>query len=207
MSLRTLFPNLLRAHPTPSALPKSTILRTPKRAFHDARSVPGSTPSSAASRFKLSTPPPRAIAIARPVPQARSRAATSGLYTTIGLGLTFLSLSSLRKPTQCESAYAPNSPYLSSADRSAAFPGDAPPESLLNLKELGFGTVAGICAGVFLKKGLKAIAFALGGMFVLLQVGRSTHADSSVGRQPITSRYCGFASRRGANIIMTGLSS
>jgi uncharacterized membrane protein (Fun14 family) len=36
--------------------------------------------------------------------------------------------------------------------------------------ELSFGTMAGICAGVFVKKGLKIIAFVCGGVFVLLQV-------------------------------------
>ncbi|KJA27544.1 hypothetical protein HYPSUDRAFT_114307, partial [Hypholoma sublateritium FD-334 SS-4] len=44
-----------------------------------------------------------------------------------------------------------------------------PPASSVSVYELGFGTVAGICAGVFLKKGAKAIAFLLGGVFVLLQ--------------------------------------
>ena len=40
----------------------------------------------------------------------------------------------------------------------------------MNLYELSFGTVAGICAGVFIKKGAKAVAFFVGGVFVLLQV-------------------------------------
>ncbi|TRM61894.1 FUN14 family-domain-containing protein [Schizophyllum amplum] len=44
-----------------------------------------------------------------------------------------------------------------------------PPSSSVSLYELSFGTVAGICAGVFVKKGAKAVAFALGGVFVLLQ--------------------------------------
>lgn len=44
------------------------------------------------------------------------------------------------------------------------------PESSVSLYELSFGTVAGICAGVFIKKGAKAVAFFLGGVFVLLQV-------------------------------------
>lgn len=46
----------------------------------------------------------------------------------------------------------------------------APPSSMLDVYQLGFGTVCGICTGVFLKKGLRAIAFLLGGVFVLLQV-------------------------------------
>lgn len=46
-----------------------------------------------------------------------------------------------------------------------------PPTSSVSVYELSFGTVAGFCAGVFIKKGAKAAAFLLGGIFVLLQVG------------------------------------
>lgn len=42
--------------------------------------------------------------------------------------------------------------------------------SSVNVYELSFGTVCGLCAGVFIKKGAKALAFVLGGVFVLLQV-------------------------------------
>lgn len=44
------------------------------------------------------------------------------------------------------------------------------PASSLNLYELTFGSICGICAGVFIKKGAKFVAFILGGTFVLLQV-------------------------------------
>jgi uncharacterized membrane protein (Fun14 family) len=44
------------------------------------------------------------------------------------------------------------------------------PKSSISMYELGFGTVAGICAGVFVKKGAKAVAWLMGGIFVLLQV-------------------------------------
>lgn len=44
-----------------------------------------------------------------------------------------------------------------------------PPKSSVSLLELSFGTVCGLCAGVFVKKGAKALAFVLGGVFVLLQ--------------------------------------
>lgn len=44
-----------------------------------------------------------------------------------------------------------------------------PPQSSISMYELSFGTVAGICAGVFIKKGAKAAAFLCGGIFVLLQ--------------------------------------
>lgn len=49
---------------------------------------------------------------------------------------------------------------------------DLPPptKSSVSLYELSFGTTAGICAGVFVKKGAKMVAFAFGGVFVLLQV-------------------------------------
>ncbi|KAG6903200.1 hypothetical protein C0995_002743 [Termitomyces sp. Mi166 len=44
-----------------------------------------------------------------------------------------------------------------------------PPVSSVSLYQLSFGTVTGICAGVFIKKGAKAAAWFLGGIFVLLQ--------------------------------------
>ncbi|KAF9053575.1 hypothetical protein BDZ89DRAFT_907616, partial [Hymenopellis radicata] len=44
-----------------------------------------------------------------------------------------------------------------------------PPSSSVSIYELSFGTMAGLCAGVFIKKGAKAAAFLLGGIFVLLQ--------------------------------------
>jgi hypothetical protein len=50
----------------------------------------------------------------------------------------------------------------------------APPPSakpIINVYELSFGTVAGICTGVFVKKGLKTVAFFLGGIFFVIQVG------------------------------------
>ncbi|KAF5357852.1 hypothetical protein D9756_001655 [Leucocoprinus leucothites] len=44
-----------------------------------------------------------------------------------------------------------------------------PPQSSLSLFELSFGAAAGICSGVFVKKGARAVAWFLGGMFVFLQ--------------------------------------
>lgn len=46
------------------------------------------------------------------------------------------------------------------------------PKSDVNVYNLGFGTVCGICSGIFIKKGAKFIAFLLGGGFVLLQVSQ-----------------------------------
>ncbi|KNZ63191.1 uncharacterized protein VP01_1175g3 [Puccinia sorghi] len=42
-------------------------------------------------------------------------------------------------------------------------------ESILSMQKLSFGTLTGICAGVFVKKGLSFLAFLFGGAFVLLQ--------------------------------------
>jgi hypothetical protein len=45
-----------------------------------------------------------------------------------------------------------------------------PPKSSIQIYQLTFGTVCGVCAGVFVKKGAKILAFVVGGVFVLLQV-------------------------------------
>ncbi|KAF5380926.1 hypothetical protein D9615_003874 [Tricholomella constricta] len=50
----------------------------------------------------------------------------------------------------------------------------SPPASSVSLYQLSFGTLSGICAGVFIKKGAKAAAWFLGGIFVLLQYLGST---------------------------------
>ncbi|KAN0076976.1 FUN14 family domain containing protein [Tylopilus felleus] len=44
-----------------------------------------------------------------------------------------------------------------------------PPKSSVNAYELAFGTVCGLCAGVFAKKSARMVAFFLGGLFVVLQ--------------------------------------
>ncbi|KAF9453231.1 hypothetical protein P691DRAFT_658997 [Macrolepiota fuliginosa MF-IS2] len=61
---------------------------------------------------------------------------------------------------------------LGAAPKQEKVPRDAkppPPQSSLSTLELTFGAVTGICAGVFVKKGTKAVAWLLGGVFVLLQ--------------------------------------
>ena len=49
-----------------------------------------------------------------------------------------------------------------------------PPQSTVSMFDLTFGSVCGMCAGVFIKKGAKAVAFVLGGVFVLLQVNQTS---------------------------------
>ena len=70
-----------------------------------------------------------------------------------------------------------------------------PPASALNLYELTFGSVCGVCAGVFIKKGAKFVAFLLGGTFVLLQVTpllpMYTHLPKS---DPSAAQYLGSLS-------------
>lgn len=72
-----------------------------------------------------------------------------------------------------------------------------PPSSVstLNLFELTFGSVCGICAGVFIKKGAKFVAFILGGTFVLLQVISTSEAQPLLLKSdPCTTQYLGSLS-------------
>ncbi|KAL4068020.1 FUN14 family-domain-containing protein, partial [Scleroderma citrinum] len=84
----------------------------------------------------------------------------SFLLATTGVGLGLASLAT--HPTvHCDAVTPPPPepmPVLS-----------PPPQSSVNLYELTFGTVCGVCAGVFIKKGTRMVAFFLGGVFVLLQ--------------------------------------
>jgi hypothetical protein len=97
---------------------------------------------------------------------------TSGAYryaVPLGLGLSFLALQPLY-PTRHAQCQSPPSSGAKIGGNPAA---DSAPESILSVYELSFGAICGICSGVFIKKGLKTIAFLLGGVFVLLQVRRS----------------------------------
>lgn len=73
-----------------------------------------------------------------------------------------------------------------------------PPASTLNLYELTFGSVCGICAGVFIKKGAKFVAFMLGGTFVLLQVisilSTCTPLPLPIKSDPSAAQYLGSLS-------------
>ncbi|KAH9820654.1 FUN14 family-domain-containing protein, partial [Melampsora americana] len=44
-----------------------------------------------------------------------------------------------------------------------------PPESILSLQKLSFGAVSGICVGIFVRKGLRFLAFLCGAGFVFVQ--------------------------------------
>lgn len=104
--------------------------------------------------------------------------------TSLGLGLLYN-----QRPILCErrplifmgdslfslsnflTASRASSPQPVEAAPSSPVPGKElpPPVSSVSVYELSFGTVAGICAGVFIKKGLKIFAFVCGGLFVVLQ--------------------------------------
>ncbi|KAJ7063200.1 hypothetical protein C8F01DRAFT_1209556 [Mycena amicta] len=105
--------------------------------------------------------------------QSRHRSSTLRAIGAVGLGL---GLSLARPSIHCEgmqhNTFDFNSTDCSTPIIAKREPDALPPpfpESSVNFLELGFGTVAGICAGVFVKKGAKLVAFFLGGVFVLLQ--------------------------------------
>ena len=153
MSIRTgLLPQLFRTH--------QSLARTPyKRLFHflphhsEARTPP---PNPFRSR------PPEALALSRKQLSRPPASRTNIRFlASLGLGLTLAYSLAPTRTLHCDAAIA----------RQPEFGGGNPPaQSILSVYELGFGTVCGICTGVFVKKGLRAIAFVLGGLFVLLQV-------------------------------------
>ncbi|TEB31277.1 hypothetical protein FA13DRAFT_1732733 [Coprinellus micaceus] len=101
---------------------------------------------------------------------AKKQSAVS--FTTVSVASLGLGLAFSTQPTiHNDSVRGPTTPGTPPARPSAAWDDGLPPppQSALSLYQLGFGTVAGFCAGVFTKKGLKAAAWLLGGIFVLLQ--------------------------------------
>jgi len=105
------------------------------------------------------------------------RSSPKSRITTLGLGgLTICTLASLyssaQSPLLCQSANTVDSLGLSKTSTLpsaiAADEGDSA-ASQISIPNLSFGAVAGICTGVFVAKGLKAVAFILGGLFITLQ--------------------------------------
>ncbi|KAF8610203.1 hypothetical protein BDV93DRAFT_10007 [Ceratobasidium sp. AG-I] len=101
------------------------------------------------------------------IPNAKPKYIGVGTITAAAVGLGLAGFAS--RKVYCDGVgpargtpSAPSSTYGSD-------PLPPPPSSSLSLYELSFGSVAGVCAGVFIKKGAKMVAFFLGGVFVLLQ--------------------------------------
>ncbi|KAH9901069.1 FUN14 family-domain-containing protein [Cubamyces lactineus] len=90
---------------------------------------------------------------------------------SVGLGVSFLAAPILYcDPVTSKTASAAAIPPPSQGQAAPVQPPPPPPPtSSVKFYELTFGTVCGICAGVFVKKGARIVAFALGGVFVLLQ--------------------------------------
>ncbi|KAH0827078.1 FUN14 family-domain-containing protein [Lanmaoa asiatica] len=81
------------------------------------------------------------------------------LLAATGIAGAALGISSLTSPSTLH--------YVQPPQASPSLP--PPPKSSVNVYELTFGTVCGICAGVFVKKSARMVAFFLGGLFVVLQ--------------------------------------
>jgi len=108
------------------------------------------------------------------------------LLYTAGIGGIGLGLTTCGSKVHCDCedfnalAKAINPTLPPSAETSSTHPDLAPPPvSLISYYELSFGTVTGVCAGVFIKKGVKAVAWLFGGIFILLQVGFLAHRGGS----------------------------
>ncbi|KAB5596470.1 FUN14 domain-containing protein [Ceratobasidium theobromae] len=97
--------------------------------------------------------------------QAKHRGLGTAAAATVGLGLAAFA----GKKAYCEPSVPSQSFAAGSRGVNPSSDPPPPPKSSLNTYELTFGSLAGICAGVFIKKGARAVAFFLGGIFVLLQ--------------------------------------
>jgi len=95
----------------------------------------------------------------------------AGLAAVAGAGFGLSSYANLQK-LNCEAgstSLQPPAGAVSGSSQADPMALPPPPESIVNMYELTFGTVCGLCAGVFVKKGAKTLAFVFGGIFVLLQ--------------------------------------
>ncbi|OAV96731.1 hypothetical protein PTTG_07680 [Puccinia triticina 1-1 BBBD Race 1] len=101
------------------------------------------------------------------IPRQSQSFKTSGMKYTSSLGILLaIAGYQLTKPAiQLESELSPG-PMIEYHQQQ---PTEPEIESLLSVRKLSFGTLTGICAGVFVKKGLNFLAFIFGGGFVLLQ--------------------------------------
>ncbi|GAA5913457.1 hypothetical protein JCM8208_005185 [Rhodotorula glutinis] len=153
----------------------------------------------------------RAPCAARPPSFARSLCSTATCTTTqnsasflrsyrlavalsLPLGGLALSTLSANKPLECAGDRSYADPSANALAEAAAAVGNGAAattqeaESILNLRDLGFGTISGICVGVFVKKGLRAAAFTLGFVFIGLQY-LSSRSFININWNALTSSY------------------
>lgn len=111
----------------------------------------------------------RSVCTTPPAYTKQSQSFLRSYRLALGLGLPVLAISfptaAQRKPLQCagDRNYARPVPQVERRE-----PGDEA-QSIVNWSELSFGTVSGICVGVFVKKGLKVRPLSL----VVLERGGS----------------------------------
>lgn len=101
----------------------------------------------------------RPVALAAAAPRVASCSSFVGAAGLLAGGSLFMGglLGRNDKVAHCEPAPVVEPPI------------DGNPKSMVNVYQLSFGTICGLCAGIFIKKGLKIIAFVLGGAYILLQ--------------------------------------
>jgi hypothetical protein len=129
--------------------PLATLLR------HSAKPQPSSSPFSPSYTRSLCSTTTRTTSSSSRLFLHRYRLA---LALSLPAGALALSALDSRKPLECASdrSYATAPPPSLDTASGAAVPGQPKEaESILNLRDLGFGTVSGICVGIFVKKGLK----------------------------------------------------
>jgi len=137
-----------------AALRRTFFQNSLKRAAHPLQRAPIISPLRARPLSTYATPRRSIVALG------------TGLAGT-GLGLTFYA--NLQR-LNCEPMAPASQPHTKATSGSSdpmALP--PPPESAVNMYELTFGTLCGVCAGIFVKKGAKTLGFIFGGIFVLLQ--------------------------------------
>ncbi|GAA6064244.1 hypothetical protein JCM10212_005996 [Sporobolomyces blumeae] len=179
--------------PSPIAVLRQSARRPhaipPRGAFPTSRPVPSSSFRSLCSATSTRTP------------HSTSFLSSYRLALAASLPLTALTLSTLpafasdHNKLQCASdrTYARDSPIAAAAGAGTGELREA--ESILNLRDLGFGTVSGICVGVFVKKGLRAAAFLLGGVFVFMQY-MSSRSLIDINWSALTNSYDKFITSR-----------
>lgn len=186
--------HLSAAHPFHPTKTKMASIRLPMQSFLRAPAL-HSFPAPSLLRARP-TPLLRSLCTSTPTKTPQAGAFLRQYRLSLALALPTLALSGLllfpaasQPSLQCEGVVVGEPLAAGGAPRARA-------ESMVSVNELSFGTVAGICVGVFVKKGLKVrllllppsrdappwltspplarslaqfLAFGFGGLFVLLQ--------------------------------------